>query len=88
MYNIIPLLLILISLSVIIVIVARKFTVLANLDVANIPAEKEAKFKERIISNRLKRNIIQWSAKFSRLIQPVSIGVASFFKSNLHKLYQ
>lgn len=88
MYNIIPLLLILISLSVIIVIVARKFSVLANLDVANIPAEKEAKFKKRIISNRLKRNIIKWLAKLSRLSAPIARGVSQFFKLNLRKLYQ
>lgn len=88
MYNIIPLLLILISLSVIIVIVVKKFSVLANLDVANIPAEKEAKFKEMIISNRLKRNIIKWSAKLGRLSAPIARGVSRFFKLNLHKLYQ
>lgn len=88
MYNIIPLLLILISLSVIIVIVASKFSVLANLDVANIPAEREAKFKERIISNRLKRNIIKWSVKSSRLFQPGARFVGNFFKFSLNKLNQ
>jgi tetratricopeptide (TPR) repeat protein len=88
MYNIIPLLLILISLSVIIVIVARKFSVLANLDVANIPAEKEAKFKERIIGNRIKRNIIKWSAKLGRLSQPITRNLGNFFKVNLRKLYR
>ncbi|MCX6798365.1 MAG: hypothetical protein NTX66_04115 [Candidatus Falkowbacteria bacterium] len=88
MYNIIPLLLILISLSVITVIVIRKFSVLANLDVANIPAEKEARFKERIISNRLKRSIIKWSAKLSRLYVPAAQGISRFLKFNLRKLYQ
>lgn len=88
MYNIVSLLLILISLSIIIVIVVRKFSVLANLDVASIPAEKEAKFKERIISNRLKRNIIQWSSKLGRLSAPVVHGASGFFKANLRKLYQ
>lgn len=88
MYNIIPLLLILISLSVIIVIVVKKFSVLANLDAENIPAEKEAKFKERIISNRLKRNIIKWWAKLSRLLTPVGSAASNFFKLILGKLYQ
>ena len=88
MYNIIPLLLILISLSIIIIIVMRKFSVLANLDVDNIPAEKEAKFKERIISNRLKRNIIKWSARLGRIFQPLVRSISNFFKLNLHKLYQ
>ena len=45
MYNIIPLVLILISLSIIIVIVVKKFPALANLDVENIPKEKEDRKK-------------------------------------------
>lgn len=88
MYNIIPLLLILASLTVIIVIVVKKFSVLANLDVASIPAEKEARFKERIISNRLKRNIIKWSSGLGRLTAPAFLLANNLFKSNLSKLYQ
>lgn len=88
MYNIIPLLLILISLSVIIVIVSRKFSVLAALDVDNIPAEKEAKFKERIISNRLKRNLIKYWAKSNRVLSPLGRLAGGYLKSRLHKLYQ
>ncbi|MDD5032090.1 MAG: hypothetical protein PHR36_03530 [Patescibacteria group bacterium] len=67
MYNIIPLILILISLSVIIFIVVRKFSVLAGVDVENIPAEREARVKERIISSRLKRNIFKWSSRLTKI---------------------
>ncbi|MDP2736776.1 MAG: tetratricopeptide repeat protein [bacterium] len=88
MYNIIPLLLILISLSVIIVIVSRKFSVLAALDVNSIPAEKEAKFKERIISNRLKRNIIKYWSKASRILAPLAQLAGGYIKARLNKLYQ
>ncbi|MBI4779565.1 hypothetical protein HY797_03900, partial [Candidatus Falkowbacteria bacterium] len=88
MYNIIPLLLILISLSLIIVIVSRKFSVLAALDVENIPAEKEAKFKERIVSNRLKRNIIKYWSKTGRVLAPLSQSAGDYLKSKLNKLYQ
>lgn len=88
MYNIIPLLLILISLSVITVIVAKKFSVLASLDVENIPAEKEARFKERIISNRLKRNFVKWWSKLSRFLLPAGTALFNFFSSSLKKLYQ
>jgi len=88
MYNIIPLLLILISLSIIIVIISRKFSVLAALDVDSIPAEKEAKFKERIISNRLKRNIIKYWAKTSRALIPLGHSINDYIKLRLHKLYQ
>ena len=49
-------------------IVVRKFSALANLDVSSMPAEKESRFKERIISNRLKRNVTKWSAKFGKVM--------------------
>jgi len=88
MYNIIPLLLILISLSVIIVIVSRKFSVLASLNVESLPAEKEAKFKERIISNRLKRNIIKYWSKASRVLTPLGQLAGGYLKSKLYKLHQ
>lgn len=88
MYNIIPLLLILISLSVIIVIVSRKFSVLAALDTANIPAEKEAKFKKRIISNRLERNLIKYWSNFNRVLAPLGHSAGNYLKLRLHKLYQ
>ncbi len=88
MYDIIPLLLILISLTVTIVIVTRKFSVLAALDVESIPAEKEAKFKERIISNRLKRNFIKYFAKAVRILEPVGQAIGNYFIAKLRKLYQ
>jgi len=86
MYNIIPLVLILISLSIIIVIIVRKFSVLANLDVENIPAEKEARFKEQIISSRLKRNFAKWTSKLTKLVKPVGCAVSIFFKWLYDKL--
>lgn len=71
MYNIIPLILILISLGIIIFIVIKKFPALANLDIENMPAEKEAKFKEQIIGNRLKRSLVKWNSKVVRMVKPV-----------------
>ncbi len=88
MYNIIPLILILISLSVIIAIAVKKFSVLANLDTENIQAEKEAKFKERIISSRLKRNFFKWSAKLMKTIRPVGDAAGKFFKWIYKKLHE
>lgn len=88
MYNIIPLLLILISLSVIIVIVSGKFSVLATLDVENIQAEKEAIFKERIISNRLKRNIVKYWARLSGILRPLFAMLGNYINLKLSRLYQ
>ena len=70
MFNVIPLIVILISLSIIIVIVVRKFSALASLDVDNMPAEKEARFKEKLISERLKRGILKWNFKIKKSVGP------------------
>lgn len=88
MYNIIPLILILISLTVIIIIIVKKFPALANLDVNNMPKEKEAKFKEQIISGRLKRNIIMQASKSARFIKPALEAIGNFFKWSYNQLHE
>jgi tetratricopeptide (TPR) repeat protein len=55
MYNIIPLIVILLSLGVILVIVFKKLPLLASFDVSSIPKEKEAETREKIIEERIKR---------------------------------
>lgn len=81
MYNIIPLVLILIALAIIINIVLRKFSVLAALDVDTIQSEREIKFKEQIISNRLKRNYLKTYSKIMKVLRPIghAIGVSFTF---------
>jgi len=60
---------ILISLAVIIilVIVVKKFPALAILDAANVPGEKEAQFKERMIRARMERDLSFISGFFGRI---------------------
>ncbi len=86
MFDILPLAIILISLSVIISIVVRKFSVLSALDVENIQAEKEARFKEQIVGNRIKRNFYKHYSRFARKFRPAAEGVASFFVGIYKKL--
>lgn len=86
MLDIILLVVILLSLSVILSIVVRKFSILANLDVANMRAEREARFKEQIISNRLKRNYRKFFMQISHVFKPVSEAVARFFVNFYKKL--
>lgn len=75
MYNIIPLIFILLSLSVIIFIVSRKFSDLASIDIDTIPEEKASKMKEQIITNRLKRNYYRWLNWTKKIVSPVvSLG--------------
>lgn len=86
MYNIIPLSLIVISLAVVLVIVVRKFSVLANLDVDSIPAEKEAKFKEQIYSDRLKRNLFRYTSRLINLARPLAYKAADWVRGLYEKL--
>lgn len=86
MYNIIPLILILISLAIIINIVVRKFSVLAALDIDTIQSERETKFKEQIISNRLKRNYLKTYSKIMKVLRPIGHGIGSSFSYLYKKL--
>jgi len=85
MYNIIPLVLILISLVVIIAIIIRKFPQLAILDVENMPSEKAEKIKERIIKNRLERDFTKWNTKILDFWNAAAKRL-NFFGSWLDKL--
>lgn len=86
MWDVISFILIFVSLGVITAIVVRKFSVLASLDVENIKEEREAKFKEQIISNRLKRNYRKYSLRFVRIITPLITSMGEFFKNIYKKL--
>jgi len=65
MYNIWPLIIILVSLLVILFIVIRRFPALAVLDVDNIPEEKEQQIKEKIIKDRMRRKFSYLNKFFS-----------------------
>ncbi len=86
MFNIFLLALIVASLGVIVFIVVRKFPILSSLDVENIQAEKEARFKEQIVGNRIKRNFYKHYSRFARKFRPAMEGVGSFFVGIYKKL--
>lgn len=79
MYDIIPLILILAGLTAIIIIAVRKFSVLASLDVEAIKKEREAKFKQQIISNRIKRGYSRYQDQIMDLLKPVIANTSKFF---------
>ncbi len=68
MFNIIPLIAILASLSVILAIIIRKFPQAAALDVANMPAEKHSEVKKHILQSRIER---KFRSSFSHLFSGV-----------------
>lgn len=88
MYNIVPLILILVSLVAIFFIISKKFSLLASVDVDSIPKEKEAKVKEQIISDRIKRNFVKWNAKFFKFAKFVLEKLAIFFKWIYKRLHE
>ena len=87
MYNIIPLILICVSLFIIIVIIVRKFPALANLDVENMPAEKEARFKEQIITGRMEKSLAKWKVRLGRFFGFIAGGIGTLFRF-IHKKLQ
>jgi len=88
MYNIIPLVLISFSLLIILVIIVRKFSALANLDVENMPAEKEAKFKEQIATSRLKRNLTKWNSRLTKVFRVGGGKLKDLFSWSFDKLHE
>jgi hypothetical protein len=67
MLTIVSLILIIICLAVILSIVLKKFPALAILNVANMPAEKEAKFKEQLLRQKVERDLSRVGGFLGRL---------------------
>lgn len=66
----------------------RKFSALAVLDVENIPAEKEAKVKEQIVSKRIGRNAYKFSFKLIKALKFVYKKTTIFSKTAYNKLLE
>lgn len=78
--------LVIISLGVIGAIIFRKFSVLANIDVENIEAEKQAAVKKRIISEKFQRNFNKWFKRIWRFLKPILKLINNFFSFIYRKL--
>jgi len=68
------------SLAIIIFIIVRKFPSLAILNVENIPGEKEAKFKEQIIRQRVERDFNRLGGGLDRFRRRVGGMISAFLK--------
>lgn len=88
MYNLIPLVLILLSFIVIFSIISKKLPQLAILDVENLPQEKENKAKEKLIENRLKRDMANLSQGVLGFLRGVfkRLSFLSFLKEKLQAI--
>jgi len=86
MLNIFSFVLIVVCLVVILTIIFKKFPALAILDVNNMPGEKEANFKERIIKQKVERDLAVWGGAFARVWLSISRYVSKFLKNSQDQL--
>lgn len=77
---------IIISLIIILFIILKKFPALAILDVDKMPQEKESQFKERIIKQRLERDLSRVSVLLSKLWQTLNSLFSNIFLKPYYKL--
>ena len=86
MLDILPIIIIVLSLIFILLIIIRKFPALALLDVDSIPEEKEAKFKEQIRKQLFDRALGRYGSNFSKYWLLLSKKINYFFSSLIDSL--
>lgn len=69
----------LISLAVIIFIVLRKFPVLANIDIGEIEAERQAELKRKILNDKFKRSVSKVFKELGKILKPVGKSLGKLF---------
>ena len=86
MLTIVSLILFGLSLVVILMILFKKFPVLAILDVSNLPGDKEAKFKDKIIKQKMERDFSKIGGSIARVFLFVRHRFANFLNSTKNQL--
>jgi tetratricopeptide (TPR) repeat protein len=86
MLNIIAWIIAAFSLLVILYIIICKFPALSILDVENIPGEKEAKFKEQILRQRVARDFSYLSKSWQKLRYLIGGAISNFLKKKYQRL--
>ncbi len=74
------------SILIMLILALRRFPALAILNVDNMPGQKEAKFKEKIMKQRLERDLSAWSGRLNRLRRQVGGFISSFLKKRHQRL--
>ena len=86
MFVVISWILIIIAIIIILSIVVKKFPALAILNVTSMSGEKEAKFKERIIQNRVERDLAVVSGFLGRIWLSIVRSFSAFLKERQTQL--
>jgi tetratricopeptide (TPR) repeat protein len=84
--DIIALILAGLSLVVIVFILAKKFPVLANIDIKEIQAERQAELKRKILNDKFKRQMMKFGQTFFKFLAPVGKSLGRFGKFIYDKL--
>lgn len=87
-FDIIPFLVIIISIIVIIFIIGKKFPELRILDVNTIAEVKESVVKKKILEMKWKRAINDWKSVLKKLIKPILEAFFHFFRGLYRKVVQ
>lgn len=83
-FDLVPILIILISLVVVAFIVIKKFPQVANVDVDNIPEEKQAELKNKILEKQIEKRLEVFKLKLAKIFSPVT----KFFVAKLGSVRQ
>ena len=86
MLTIISLILTGICLVIILAILFKKFPVLAILDINNIPGDKEAKFKDKIIKQRMERDFSKVGGSIAKVFLFINNRFTNFLDSAKNQL--
>ncbi|MHB8903788.1 MAG: tetratricopeptide repeat protein [Patescibacteria group bacterium] len=86
MLTIISLILTVFCLIIILAILFKKFPVLAILDVNNLPGDKEIKFKDKIIKQRVERDLSRWGGAVAKVFLFLHKRTANFLNSAKNQL--
>lgn len=78
--------LIIVSILLILFVVLKKFPALALLDVDSLPGEKEARFKNQIIKQKVERDLSRISGFFGRFYLSLSRYISRFFENTQAQL--
>jgi len=65
------------SLAIIVYIIVRKFPILANIDVNQIAAERQAELKKKILSDKLKRSLVRGWKRVLKVLAPAGRVIAA-----------
>jgi tetratricopeptide (TPR) repeat protein len=78
-FDLLPIIIILLSLAVIVFIVIKKFPQVANVDLEQIPEEKQAGLKKEILEKQFEKRFKKATAKISHFIEPATLFLANKF---------